>query len=219
MKSHIPDTHSEQMADFKQKYLYRMTHIENIPHVLQYGITHRNSPNANENFIPIGDNSLIIRRNSKVLNNGKLLGDYIPFYFGVKSPMLFVIQRGFNEVNRTPPENIVYCVTSVAEIIDSGLDFIFTDGHAIDSFSTEYPKNQINNIETILDYRAINNPVWVDENDLDKKRRKEAEFLLEHDLPCKHILGYICYNEEARFRLIDFGVNVDKIVVRPNYYF
>src|SRR5690554_6203453 len=126
------------MVDFMKKYLYRMIHIENIQHVLQYGITHRNSPNANKNFVPIGDNSLISRRNTRVVNNGKLLGNYIPFYFGTRSPMLYVIQRGYNGVNRTVPENIVYCVTSVAEIINSQIDFLFTDGHAIDSRSEEH---------------------------------------------------------------------------------
>lgn len=207
------------MVDFSKKYLFRMIHIENIPHVLQYGITHRNSPFANLNFIPIGDNSLIYKRNVYVLNNGKPLGDYIPFYFGTKSPMLYVIQRGYNSVDKINPENIVYCVTTIAEIINSGIDFIFTDGHAIDSFSAEYSKDQIKNIDNILDYNAINASIWIDENDLDKKRRKEAEFLLSQDLPANHILGYICYNEDAKSKLLSYGINENKIVVRPNYYF
>ncbi|MDX9790784.1 MAG: DUF4433 domain-containing protein [Candidatus Kapabacteria bacterium] len=207
------------MVDFSKKYLYRMTHIENIPHVLQYGITHRNSKSANLNFIPIGDNSLINRRNTHILNNGTVLGDYIPFYFGTRSPMLYVIQRGFNGVIKTDPENIIYCVTSIAKIIDSEIDFMFTDGHAIDSFSTEYSKAQIENIDNILDYSAINATVWIDENDLDKKRRKEAEFLLSQDLPTNYILGYICYNELAKSKLLEYGINENKIVVKPNCYF
>lgn len=207
------------MVDFSKKYLYRMTHIENIPHVLQYGITHRNSQSANLNFVPIGDNSLINRRNSHILNNGTVLGDYIPFYFGTRSPMLYVIQRGFNGVIKTNPENIIYCVTSIAKIIDSEIDFMFTDGHAIDSFSTEYSKAQIENIDNILDYSAINATVWIDENDLDKKRRKEAEFLLSQDLPTNYILGYICYNERAKSELLEYGIDESKIVVKPNCYF
>lgn len=207
------------MVDFSKKYLYRMTHIENIPHVLQYGITHRNSQSANSNFVPIGDNSLINRRNSHILNNGTVLGDYIPFYFGTRSPMLYVIQRGFNGVIKTNPENIIYCVTSIAKIIDSEINFMFTDGHAIDSFSTEYSKAQIENIDNILDYNAINANVWIDENDLDKKRRKEAEFLLSQDLPINYILGYICYNERAKSKLLEYGINENKIVVKPNCYF
>lgn len=196
-----------------------MTHIENIPHVLQYGITHRNSSAANINFVPIGDYSLINRRNTHLLNNGTVLGDYIPFYFGTRSPMLYVIQQGFNGVLRTHPENIIYCVTSIAEIIASEIDFMFTDGHAIDSFSTLYSKDQVQNIDKILDYNAINATVWIDENDLDKKRRKEAEFLLSQDLPTRYILGYICYNESAKSKLLEYGIDENKIVVKPNCYF
>jgi hypothetical protein len=207
------------MVDFSKKYLYRMIHIENIPHVLEYGITHRNSTSANLNFIPIGDNSLINRRNTYILNNGSILGDYIPFYFGTRSPMLYVIQHGFNGVSKTTPENIIYCVTSITKIIDSEIEFMFTDGHAIDSFSTEYSKDQINNIDNLIDYNAINAFDWKDENDLDKKRRKEAEFLLSQDLPPSYILGYICYNENSKSKLLEYGIDVNKIVVKPNCYF
>lgn len=45
-----------------------MTHIDNVPHILRYGITHRLSRNANQNYIPIGDSSIINKRN----NNNKV---------------------------------------------------------------------------------------------------------------------------------------------------
>ena len=57
------------------------------------------------------------------------------------------------------------------------------------------------------------------ENDLDRKKRKEAELLIENDLPTNHILGYICYNEKAKSKLVHFGIEEKKIVVIPNYYF
>jgi hypothetical protein len=65
-----------------------MIHFQNIPHILKNGITHSSSANANHNFVPIGDASLISTRNSFLLNNDKHLGDYIPFYFGTRRPML-----------------------------------------------------------------------------------------------------------------------------------
>jgi hypothetical protein len=58
--------------------LYRMTHIDNISHILQYGITHKASPNANPHFVSIGDRSLISTRNSFKLDNGKSISEYIP---------------------------------------------------------------------------------------------------------------------------------------------
>jgi hypothetical protein len=48
-------------------YIYRMTHIDNIPNILLIGITHKNSPNSNPNFVPIGDVSLIDTRSTLVL--------------------------------------------------------------------------------------------------------------------------------------------------------
>ncbi|WP_206743174.1 DUF4433 domain-containing protein, partial [Chryseobacterium sp. Leaf394] len=183
-----------------------MTHIENIPHILQYGITHKNSNNYNNNYVPIGDNSIISTRNHFKLNSGKTIGDYIPFYFATRTPMLYVIQKGFNGVLPTKPEEIIYCVTSIQQILNSDLNFIFTDGHANNHLTSEFSKNQISNAENILDFNAISSRDWIDENDLDKKRKKEAEFLLENDLPLDSILGYICFNKNAQEKLISFGI-------------
>lgn len=44
---------------------YRMTHLENIPHILANGITHKNSPNRNPHYRNIGDLSLIDNRSQK----------------------------------------------------------------------------------------------------------------------------------------------------------
>ncbi len=163
------------MPDLNKTYLFRMTHVENIPHILRYGITHSKSANFNPNFVPIGDKSLISTRNNITLSNGKLLGEYIPFYFGVRTPMLYVVQKGFNAVAPTNPENIVYCVTSVQKIIDCNLNFVFTNGHAVDGFTSEFTNQDITNLDQILDWDAIKAKYWQNENDLDVKRRKEAE--------------------------------------------
>jgi hypothetical protein len=168
-----------------------MIHIQNIPHILQHGITHSNSPNANPHFVPIGDGSLIAHRNNFRLNNGRRLGEYIPFYFGVRTPMLYVVQKGLNKVAPTPAEEIVYCVSSVQKIIDLNLEFVFTDGHAVDGFSSQYTANAIEDIETILDMDAIKAKYWKDENDLDRKRRKEAEFLVLGDIAKEALLGLL----------------------------
>ena len=196
-----------------------MTHIENIPHILQNGITHTTSEYANPDFVPIGDGSLITTRNKFILNNGTRLGEYIPFYFGVRTPMLYVVQNGFNLVAPTSAENIVYCVSSVQKIIDLQLDFVFTDGHAVDGFSAQYTIADIQNIDTILDKNAINAKYWKDENDLDKKRRKEAEFLVLGDISLHAILGYITYNENAKNKIITFGADATNVLIKPEIYF
>ena len=207
------------MPDLNKIYLFRMTHIENMSHVLQNGITHSTSKNANPDFVPIGDSSLIATRNAFSLNNGRLLGEYIPFYFGIRMPMLYVVQNGFNMVTPTPAESIVYCVSSVQKAIDLQLDFVFTDGHAVDSFSSQYTIADIDNIDAILDKNAINAKYWRDENDLDRKRRKEAEFLILGDVAIDAILGYFTYNEKAKSRMINFGASASNVHTKPAFYF
>lgn len=196
-----------------------MTHIKNIPHVLEHGITHSSSPNANPHFAPIGDGSLIETRSSFVLNNGNTLGDYIPFYFGVRTPMLYVVQKGFNMVKPTLPQQIVYCVTSVKQIVDSGLDFVFTNGHAVDGFTLQYGRDDVNNIKELIDWNAVKAKYWRDENDLDLKRRKEAEFLVSGDIPLELIKGYVVYDQPAKDTLVEYGVDEDNIKVIPEFYF
>ncbi|HFK5574058.1 DUF4433 domain-containing protein [Elizabethkingia anophelis] len=211
--------------------LYRMTHIENIPHILTHGITHRTSHNSNPNFISIGDVSLIDTRSRKIISvdNGDLfnpnakvitLGDYIPFYFGVKMPMLYVMQHGGNFVERaTPPQNIVYIVCRIKNIVNAGMTFYFSDGHGTDSLTSFYDTTHINNLANIVDIKAIKTSYWGGPENLDLRRKKQAEFLISGDIPPNFISGYGCYNEESKQRLIAMGIADEKIQIVPQAYY
>lgn len=207
------------MVNLAKTYLFRMVHIQNINHILLNGITHSSSANSNPAFVSIGDSSLISRRSQHVLSNGKQLGDYIPFYFGIRTPMLYVIQNGFNMVTPTSAENIVYCVSSIQAIINLNLNFVFTDGHAVESFSSLYYPKDVQNINSILDWNSINAKYWRDENDLDRKRKKEAEFLVLGDIPISAVLGYVVFNQNANNKLLALGINQANIKIDPNFYF
>lgn len=207
------------MLDLNKIYLFRMTHLKNVSHIVGHGITHRNSINANPNYEPIGDNSLISTRSTKKLPNGTLLGEYIPFYFAFRTPMLYVIQKGFNGNKVTNREEIVYCITSVQQVLDHNLDFIFSNGHAVDNLSDFFNKSDIESINNIIDFDAVKTKNWRSDYDTDLKRRKEAEFLVKDDLPKTSILGYVVYNETAKSELIRLNIDENKVIIRENYYF
>ncbi len=207
------------MPDFNKIYLSRITHIVNINHILKHGITHINSENRNTHYVSIGDNKLISKRDSFIIPNGIILGEYIPFYFWWRMPMLYVIQKGYSGVKITEAENIVYCITKVTEIIEHNLEFVFTDGHAVNKFSSFYDIEDIQEIDSILDMNAIKSKYWTDEADLDLKRRKEAEFLLAEDLPPNAIVGFVVYNEVAQAKLMELGIPELQVQIRPNFYF
>ncbi|MGV8093537.1 MAG: DUF4433 domain-containing protein [Mangrovibacterium sp.] len=212
-------------------YLFRMIHIRNIPHILEYGLTHKNSPSANSDFVPIGDTSLISFRDLRKvfvtngLSNNKnaeeiILGDFIPFYFGPRMPMLFVIQKGGNFVpGLIPAEQIVYCITSIQKVINHKLKFYFSNGHATNHFTDFFNEEMVNNIENIIDFTAVKAKYWNIDDDLDLKRRKEAEFLIQGDVPVSCILGYVCYNEDVKRKLVSYGITETMILIKKSYYF
>jgi hypothetical protein len=208
-----------------------MTHIQNVPHILTYGVTHKNSPNANPNFITIGDVSLIDTRSIKIISvdNGDflnfdaptiVLGNFIPFYFGIKMPMLYVMQHGGNFVEKaTPPEDIVYIACSVESIIQSGIIFYFSDGHATDNLTTFYDNIRVNDLPTLVDWNAIKASFWGGQENLNVKRKKQAEFLVSNDLPPDYIKGFVCFDDVSKQRLMRMGIVEETIKVIPNAYY
>ena len=200
------------------KYAFRMTHIDNIPHIVRCGLVRASSPLRDEHYVSIGDNQVINRRNESPIKDYHL-NDCIPFYFGPRSPMLYVIQHGYNGVCRVEPENIVYCVVGIDDLISNNVDCIFTDGHALNKLTKFYKKIQLPSINTIVKYDDVYSSRWDLESDLDLKRRKEAELLIKEDLAPQYVKGYVVYNETAKQRLVSMSIALDKIVVAPGYYF
>lgn len=201
-------------------YIYRMTHIDNIPHILRYGITHRNSNCANPDYKAIGDNEIIRKRTEqeRTTTNGEVFvpGDYIPFYFYARMPMLYNIQHGYH-VPMIPPEDIVYLIVKLQPIVeDPSRTFFFSDGHAISKMTQFYGRESIREIDIILDKNAILNNDWGD--DYLVRERKQAEFLVEGDIPMNYVVAMCCYSEASQKKLLDMGVLCD-IKVSPKAYY
>lgn len=211
--------------------VYRMTHIENIPHILKNGITHKNSKNCNIDYIDIGDASLIYNRSIKevLIDNGDYLnlnvrqirlGDFVPFYFGIRMPMLYTAQIGGNFVKKaTPAEKIIYLACSVDKITEFNYEVYFSDGHATNNYTSFYDSNHISKINDILDWSSIKSNYWGGQENLNIKRKKQAEFLVRGDIDSNCIIGFGCYNEKAKNSLMEYGVLENRIKVIPNGYF
>lgn len=71
------------------KFAFRMIHIQNIPHILQEGFVHLASMRASRHYVSIGDAAVILKRNNRFIDQVHRISDYIPFYFGPRTPMLY----------------------------------------------------------------------------------------------------------------------------------
>ena len=211
------------MAKPNRIYLYRITHIDNLDFILESGkLTCPSSSDCDPNYIGIGDVTLISSRSSKEVNiepNGNFT-DYVAFYFGARSPMLYSIQKGFNGVTKRSPETIIYLVTTFENIKEAESQYVFSDGHGYHLMSQFF--NTEDDLDEV-DWDTVNLNRWNDtEHDPDRKRRKQAEFLVYEEVPLSAIIGVGVYNEAAKTNILakfaehDFTSNV--IVKRDLYY-
>ena len=216
--------------ELKKVYIYRMTHIKNIPHILKYGITHKNSPNANPNYEEIGDISLISTRSTKrvYINNGDLsvagqsiiLGDFIPFYFGVRMPMLYVVQHGGNFVKKAvPPSDIIYLACPIFKVTMEQDHYYYTNGHATESFTSFFDKSKIHDLPNNINWAAVIARYWGGNENLMLKWQKQAEFLAQNDVSPICVTNFVCYDEIAKNKLISMGIDSFKIKVVPEAYY
>ena len=113
-------------------YLYRMVHWQNVAHVLHHGLCCKQHKNKDPNYINIGHRQLIADRADTPIpiKGASVLGDYIPFYFGGHSPMLYLIKNGYQGVEKRAQEDIVYIITTFKKIKKARLEFVFTDRNA-----------------------------------------------------------------------------------------
>ncbi len=112
------------------------------------------------------------------------LADYVPFYFAPRSPMLYVNYLGGVEANSGGQEEIVHLVFDVRELADPG-SFAITDGHPVMSLTEQF--DSLDGLKAI-DWSIMDEEFWNDtDEDGDRKRRRQAEFLVHKSVPANAI--------------------------------
>lgn len=181
--------------------IFRITHIANVPWLLDHGLHCRNSPEFDPNFRNIGNPDLISKRHTRhvPVAPGGTLSDYVPFYFTPCSIMLYNIKTGYGGVPRFPNDEIVILMSSLRRVAELGIPFVFTDRHAYVQTASFY--NSLDDLERLdwplLQARDFRN----DPEDPGKKERYQAEALIHRHLPVTALLGIVCHSAAIVERL------------------
>lgn len=202
--------------------IFRITHIENVPWILDHGLHCRNSSNFDPEFRSIGNPSLISMRHTRAVpvDPGGTLSDYVPFYFTPYSIMLLNIKTGHGGVTRVPNEDIVILVSSLRRVHELGLPFVFTNQHAY-PLAAEYfnTLDDLNRVDwPLLQSRSFKH----DPEDPGKKERYQAEALIHRHLPVSALLGIVCHSDRAKARLqsgFDRHNLAAKLMAKQSWYF
>ncbi len=205
-------------------HILRLMHFDNLEHILKHGMYSKNSGHVIPNYVNIGDTTLIKQRETFTVRidppNGNL-GDYIPFYFAGHSPMLLNIKNGSRGIKQLPQKDLVYVVCRISGIIEHCPEWCFTDGHAKNHLTRFF--NHTDDL-TKLDWDVISMQYWHDtEDDYDRMRRKQAEFLVKGHVPTSCICGLIVLTpeQEERAKAIQqqIGTNIPIYVDNKRRYF
>lgn len=181
---------------FIHKHLFRMTHIENLRIILRDGMY---APNVRRypEYINIGDESLIEQRGELQVPvaPGGVLSDYVPFYFGGRSPMLLNIKTGHRGLKQREQREIVFVCSHIETVARACPEFCFTDGHAKDRLTAFY--NNLADLDKV-DWKAVDLTYWIStEEEPDNMRRKQAEFLVKTHVPLSCLSGFIVLDDSA----------------------
>lgn len=202
--------------------IFRITHINNLPFILQNGLHYYNAAIKDPTFTAIGFPTLVAYRNDRQvpLAPGGTLADYIPFYFWYKSPMLYVIHKGNDpEVISTPQQDIIYLISSFEVLQSCNCRFLFTDRHAKLDYAHFYEKPE--DIKQ-LNWEYIKMDQWGRSYGAERKEMKQAECLVHHYMPCEAIIGIAVMNEKALEKVNNYlheaELNI-QVKIKPNFYF
>lgn len=202
--------------------IYRITHINNVPWILEHGLHSGSSNVLDSNFVTIGNRDLISRRMTQTvpIDPGGTLDDYIPFYFCTHSVMLYQIHTGRVVGVDVPQSEVVYLVSSVERLVETGSAFVFTDRHAL-VVKARYFSDPDRLDE--LDWRALNSRDFRrDPVDPERAERRMAEMLVHRNLPGPGLLGIACQDMEACMRLKGEAERLGLplyVKPRPDWYF
>ena len=126
---------------------------------------------------------------------GGCVADYVPFYFGPCSPMLYAINGGKVEGCRNQRE-MVYLVSDAETVEQANLGFVFTDGHAIMRYVLQY--NCLADLPKVP-WSVIQAKYW--NNFPDGRCRRQAEFLVKDRFPLELVREIGVMDETMRQRV------------------
>ncbi len=165
--------------------IYHITHINNLPGIIESGGLWCDAQVYSGKVAATGIAHEHIKERRRCRNvdmaPGGNLCDYVPFYFGPRSPMLYSIHNGYVEGYQGGQDSILHLEARIEHVIHRGLPFVFSDGHAEMAISRFF--NDPDDLN-VIDWELMNSIWWNDTLEYpDRKRRRQAEFLVYSFFP------------------------------------
>lgn len=217
-----PLPHLARILSPEKALIFRITHYSNIAWILKHGIHSRTSDLIDHEFIPIGSTELIEKRSGRRVDvePGGTLDDYVAFYFTPQSPMLYNVITGVG-VQQRRPEDIVFLVSSLRNLAEKHVPFVYTNAHAYSAWAEYY--SDIAELGERVDFDLLRTGDFRrDEEHPERFDYYQAEALAHKHVPVDALVGLGCYNRDIKARLEQECANARvriPVAVREQWYF
>jgi hypothetical protein len=210
----------------RERWLFRIVHIANIPTLLQRGGLH--APNATPRdglvYRTIHNTNVQAGRSQRSIpcGPGGTIHDYVPFYFGPLSVMLLNLHTGRVAGYTQGQAPIVYVVSSIERIRAAGRQWVFSDGHGLAELTNWY--DDLSRLGDV-DWDLVGARYWADRpDDNDRQRRKQAEFLVWEYVPWSAVAGIAVMNNEVKAAVASTMASYPiasgtKVLVKSDWYY
>ncbi len=165
--------------------IYRLMHVDNLSVCLKRGGLHapHSVPENGLSYRTIHNIEIQQVRRARHIKCGPegTVHDYVAFYFGPRPPMLLQLHTGKVPGYDQGQEPLIYIVSTVQSVVEAALDFVFSDGHGIAIYTQWFDK--LEHLDKV-DWDTVYANYWADTTeDMDRQRRKQAEFLIYEFCP------------------------------------
>ena len=205
---------SSQLED---TLIYHITDVENLPGILAEGNLYSDAAMVSRAPLVIGHAHIKQRRLRELRVDccgGRFVGEFVPFYFCPRSPMLYVINQGRTERPAGSQRTILHLVSRVRVGVGLKRTWAISDGNAGAFHSAFYKTLQGLNA---LDWAAIRAVDWSQ-----KSHQKQAEFLVADFFPWTGFHAIGCHNTVVARQVQDLLSTHEhrpEVQLQPDWYY
>lgn len=203
--------------------IYHFTRVEHLPTIVEHGLM-SDALVASHLRIEVGNRGIKAQRARRPvpIGPGGHVGDYVPFYYAPRSPMMFAIDRGNVPSYTDGCERLIYLVASLERLWDAGIAPLGTDRNAVLDIAT-FAQEPASILDAV-DWQLMGQKYWNNTpEDPDRRERRQAECLV-HGRVLWDLIDVVYVSselvaDEVRFVLAKIGDTATRVSVRPSMYF
>lgn len=198
--------------------IYHITDVENLSGILRDGGLRSDSAMEDRPHTVIGYEHIKHRRMKETripCCANRFVGEFVPFYYCPRSPMLFVINKGSTGRPAGCQRSIVHLVSTIGAALVEANQWAISDGNAGAAYPSFY--DSIPEGFAAIDWNAVRAADW-----RGMTNQKSAEFLVADFFPWRAITHIGCFNStvaaQAEGLLVDVA-HRPKVAVERSWYY